>query len=176
MAGRGRPSEYTTKVKPHLKEIEQMVANMTQKQMCDELGISVQSFCKYKKEYKELQKALDQGKKQLVIELKECLIKKAKGYTAVESKKKYEYGKLVEEVVTEKHYPADIGAINLLLKNLDKDNWANDPQNLAIRREELELKREIAGKEQTVIPVQIINDIPRPEVSKDDECNADTSN
>jgi hypothetical protein len=41
----------------------------------------------------------------------------------------------------------DVAALNLCLKNYDPDDWANDPQALKIKREELELRREIAEKD-----------------------------
>lgn len=172
----GRPNKYITNVKPYLDKIPILMCNMTQEQIAEELGITYQSLCRYKKQYPELNNAMKRGKRDLVVELKGCLLKKAKGYTITETKTVTNSKGGWEEIVTEKHYPPDIGAINLLLKNLDKDNWANDPQNLAIRKEELDLKREIAGKEQTVLPVQIINDIPRPEVIEDDECDTDSIN
>jgi hypothetical protein len=34
----------------------------------------------------------------------------------------------------------DVAALNLLLKNYDKDHWSNDPQMLELRKKELELK------------------------------------
>ena len=172
---KGRPSDYDKKVKPYLREISRMICNMSRTKVAEELGITYESFRKYIKQYPELEKAVKNGKRDLIIELKDGLIKKAKGYTAEEVREKYEHGNLVEKVVTKKHIPPDIGAINLLLKNLDKKRWANDPQNLELRKQELELKREIAGKEQTIIPVQIVNDIPRPEVNEDVESNSDTT-
>ena len=46
--------------------------------------------------------------------------------------------------ITTKEVDADIAAINLLLKNLDGE-WSNDPQNLALRKQELELRKAIAA-------------------------------
>jgi hypothetical protein len=46
--------------------------------------------------------------------------------------------------ITTKEIDGDIAAINLLLKNLD-ENWSNDPQNLALRKQELELRKAIAA-------------------------------
>ena len=33
-----------------------------------------------------------------------------------------------------------MAAINLALKNYDKDNWSNDPQMLELRKKEIELR------------------------------------
>ena len=38
-----------------------------------------------------------------------------------------------------KQMPPDVAALNLALKNYDKDNWANDPQMLEIRKRELKI-------------------------------------
>ena len=46
--------------------------------------------------------------------------------------------------ITTREVDGDVAAINLLLKNLDRDNWANDPQVLSLRQQELELRKAIA--------------------------------
>ena len=38
----------------------------------------------------------------------------------------------------------DVAAINLCLKNYDKENWSENPQNLELKKQELELKKTIA--------------------------------
>ena len=47
---------------------------------------------------------------------------------------------VVREEVTTKYMKPDVAATNLLLKNYDKENWANDPQALELRKKELELQ------------------------------------
>ena len=42
--------------------------------------------------------------------------------------------------VIQKYAQPDVASINLLLKNYDKENWANDPQVIELRKKELELK------------------------------------
>ena len=50
--------------------------------------------------------------------------------------------------VAHKHAHPDVAALNLALKNYDKENWANDPQMLDIRKKELELReRQIENSE-----------------------------
>ena len=46
-----------------------------------------------------------------------------------------------------KHALPDVAALNLCLKNYDPENWANDPQALEIKKQELELRREIADRD-----------------------------
>ena len=70
-----------------------------------------------------------------------ALIMSAVGFEHDERKKIIVRGKVVREEVTTKYYPPNMAAINMLLKNYDPENWANDPQMLKIRQEELELQR-----------------------------------
>lgn len=136
----GRPSKYETHVEPHLKQIAEMARDMTEEQIAKTLGVSYRSFCDMKKKYPQLSASLKKGRAELVIELKSALIRKAKGFQYTEVKQIKEKGVVVrEEVYTRTSLP-DVAALNLLLKNYDKENWANDPQMLALREKELELR------------------------------------
>ena len=68
-------------------------------------------------------------------------LEKAIGYE-YEERKYYtdDTGKKRMEKTVRYSHP-DVAAINLALKNYDRDNWSNDPQMQKIREEELELKR-----------------------------------
>lgn len=140
-----RPSNYEKKVKPYLKDIEKMSLIMSEEQMAGKLGVGYSTWCRYKRDYEELREAIKGGREQLVIDLKSTLIEKAKGFDYTETKivrERDESGKLVvtkREEIT-KHAQPDVAAINLLLKNYDREEWANDPQMLEIRRKELELR------------------------------------
>ena len=102
----------------------------------------------------ELASAIDDGRKSLVIELRGALIQKALGIKTTVKKgmkcKSVYYddsGKRCEreevEIYEEEIYiPPDVAALNLALKNYDKENWANDPQLLELKREELRYKKE----------------------------------
>lgn len=142
MAGkkRGRPNKYETDVKPKLEEIEQMAATMTDKEICSILNIGHTAWCRYKEENEELRETIKKGRQMLVASLKQTLVEKAQGYTYSEKKTIIEHGEVTREEIYEKHMPADVAALNLLLKNYDKDNWANDPQALKLRQKELELQ------------------------------------
>lgn len=140
MGKRGRPNKYHTHVEPHLDKIKEMALTMTEKQIAQTLGVAYSSFMEYKKQYSELSESLKKGRQDLVIQLKSALIKKALGFEYSEKKTVKEYGTVVREEVTVKHTQPDVAALNLLLKNYDKDNWANDPQMLKIREKEIELK------------------------------------
>jgi len=86
--------------------------------------------------------ALRQGKEDLIVSLKETLIKKAMGYHYTETKTtiRDENGKKVKVIEkNEKYAQPDTGAIHLLLKNLDKE-WRNDDQTtIDLKRKQVEL-------------------------------------
>lgn len=136
----GRPSKYKTHVEPHLKRIEEMARDMTEEQIAKALGVSYSAFRVMKAKYPALSNSLKKGRVELVLDLKSTLIRKAKGFTYTESKKIIENGVVVrEEIYTRSSLP-DVAALNLLLKNYDKENWANDPQTLKLREKELEIR------------------------------------
>lgn len=93
-------------------------------------------------------------------------MKKAKGFEYVETKKTYmkvdlpvktllalrKLGYTEEEIdavmtikeeVSNKVALPDTNAANLVLKNYDKHQWANDPQMLEIKKKELKLKEKV---------------------------------
>lgn len=159
----GRKGKYETYVKPYLADIETMVQTMTQNQIADALGIGASTFQYYKTIYPELSDAIKKGRQNLVSDLKSALITRAKGYKYTEKKvvteevkwdddmymalvdagfspAQIERGRLVKTEIAYKSMPADVAALNLALKNFDKENWANDPQMLELRKKELALR------------------------------------
>lgn len=162
---KGRPNKYESCVKPNLKKITEMCNTKTEKQIAEELGIGYSTWIKYKKDHPELELAIKKGRQDLVTDLRSTLIRKAKGYTYTETKTIIENikwpeltyqmlldagltpeqigeAKIVRKEIAHKKMHPDVAAINLALKNYDKDNWANDPQMLEIRKQELELRRQ----------------------------------
>lgn len=137
---RGRPNKYFSHVQPRLKEIEEMCHTMTEKQIADTVGVSQASWCEYKLKYPELIETIKKGRQGLVAELRSTLIRRAKGFNYTERKLIKECGQIVREEIYEKASLPDVAALNLLLKNYDQDNWANDPQTLELKKRELELK------------------------------------
>lgn len=162
MAKRGRKDAYEEKIKPLLPSIMEMCRTKTDRQIAEEIGVSYSTFNKYKKEKTELKEAIKRGRENLVAELKSTLIKKAFGYMSEEVKtvkEEIEYPKelydrltaagfeedelkqarIVKTEIRKKPVAPDVAALNLLLKNYDKENWANDPQVIELRKKELEL-------------------------------------
>jgi len=168
MAKRGRKSRWETDIKPNLPLIQEMARTMTEKQIAESFGISYTgTWSLYKQQYPELVETLKKGRQNLVAELRSALIKKAKGYDYTETKETTERVKWPEELyqamldagftprqigearlvkteVAHKKMAPDVAAINLALKNYDKENWANDPQQLALKKRELELREKQA--------------------------------
>lgn len=164
MAGkRGRKGRYETHVKPYFTEIMEMCRTMTEQQIAEKLGVGSSTFQYYKTVYPELSEILKKGRKNLVADLRGALIKKAVGYEYTEKKivteevkwdddmymalldagftpEQIKQGKLVRTEIANKKMAPDVAAINLALKNYDKDNWANDPQRLELKKKELELR------------------------------------
>lgn len=147
----GRKNAFETRIKPRFDEINDWLKHgATERQIAYNLGISYSTFNKYKAQEKQFTELLKNGRQSLVLELRGALVKKALGYTFTETKKytKIENGQAVQYVEeTTKEAAPDVAALNLCLKNYDPDNWANDPQALRIKEKELELRREIADKD-----------------------------
>lgn len=160
---RGRKNRYETHVKPNFPLIAEWCKTLTERQISERLGIAYSTFNWYKATEPELAEILKKGRQDLVADLRSTLIQKAKGYEYTERKEVTERIKLPEFLhaylldsgftpeeldkcelvrteVSHKHMAPDVAAINLALKNYDKDNWANDPQALELKKKELALK------------------------------------
>ena len=148
MSKRGRKSVYDTVIFPNINKIEEWVkSGATEKQICEALGISVSAFNVHK-EKMELKEALKKGRSSLVLDLRSEMIKKAFKHT-LETKKTYvtqdESGSTRKHTeITTKEVDGDTGALHLLLKNYDKDNWKNDWDSYELKQAELELKKKLA--------------------------------
>lgn len=129
-------------------------------------GVAYSTFRKFKNEKKALSALVKNAKRHVVTDLRGALIKKAMGFEYKESKKTFLKVDLPDKTVvalrkvgyeekdidavmtikeeeTTKMALPDVNAINLALKNYDKDAWANDPQMLDIKKKELKLKERI---------------------------------
>ena len=117
---------------------------MTEEQIAKTMGVGYTAWKDYKRKYPPLVAALKKGRTSLVADLKSTLIKKAKGFQYEERKVVKKMGVTTREEITTKSSLPDVAAINLLLKNYDRENWANDPQTLELRKKELKLKEKQA--------------------------------
>lgn len=124
----GRKSDYEVKVKPHIETIKKLISVTTENDIAENiLGISQNTFIKYKKEHKELREAVSVGIPNTVIELKLAILQRATGFRDPE---------------TGKYYPPDVQAANLLLKNLDKNWKSDDNTTIELKKEKLSIERE----------------------------------
>jgi len=147
---RGRKNKYDENVKPYLEQIQQWKKiGATDEQICKQLNISKSTFYEYLKKHSELSDALKKGRTELIFDLRGELARISFKHT-LETKKQYikedtETGARTQYTeITTKEVDGDIAAINLLLKNIDKENWSNDPANVDLKRQELELRKAIA--------------------------------
>ena len=145
----GRKNAYDAKIKPYVDKIKEWrKVGATVENMSDALGIAPSTFYKYLKERKEFADAYKKGTFEFCMDLRGELARIAFKHT-LETKKVYkkadkETGKdVVYQEITTKEVDGDISAINLLLKNLDKDS-SNDPKMLDLKQRELDLRKMIA--------------------------------
>jgi hypothetical protein len=151
----GRPNKYETNVKPRFDEIlEWLQIGATEKEIAENLGVNQKVFCKYKKQYSELNDLIKKGRKAPVQAIKAALYKRATGFTYTE--KKVIRKQIVLDGEDEQSIPAtlvqteeytkcalpDPTSALMLLKHWDHEQeWSGDPASLKIKKEELELKK-----------------------------------
>lgn len=143
---------YDSHIKPHFDDIKKWLEEgATEQQIYENLGVSKTTFYKYKEEKSEFAELLKKGRRNLVVQLRGALVKKALGgytYTTKKTVMKTDGNGKNVTIETNEHYAEpDVAALNLCLKNYDPDNWANDPQMMKLKREELELKKEKAKED-----------------------------
>ena len=151
MAKVGRKDKYFKQVKPYLEQIDTWLnQGATEKQIADALRVAYSSWGTYKTKYKELKDLCDKPRVGLILDLRGALVKSALGYTYEEKKtyiKKDEDGKESRYTeITQKYSQPSTTAIFGALNIYDPE-YVKDKKNYELKREELELKKELA-KEQ----------------------------
>lgn len=140
-SNRGRKSKYETNVQPRLLEIAAWCRDgLDDKQIAEKLGISHESFYKYKRENIEFADTLKETKEIADIKVENSLNKNANGYdyeeqTVVMKKEViYKDGKRVKEVTypevitLTKHKEAETKAQMFWLQNRKPEKWRNQSQ------------------------------------------------
>lgn len=92
---------------------------LTQQQIADNLGISIDTLIENKKKYSEFNNALKKGKEVIDFEVENALLKRALGYEYEEET--YENGILTKKV--KKHVAPDTTAQIFWLKNRKPNTW-----------------------------------------------------
>ena len=148
----GRKSKYDEYVKPRLDEIrEAAAAGVDDKIIADDLGISPQTFCEYKKAHPELADALKRGRARATIRAWSALMRCVEGFSYEEKKSYKRKNKKGIDVggveITEKYYPPNPAAIAMVLRNWDEDFTDKDKTTIDLKKQEAELRKMIAEAE-----------------------------
>lgn len=145
----GRPSKYETHIKPYFKEIkEALEKGISETDIAKTLGVSASSWFEYKNKYLEFADIFKNAdRSQLLLDLENALIKKAKGFEYQEKKqyiKKDENGEAVTYTeISTKYQPPSETAIFGALNRFDP-NYKKDKAYYELKKQELELKKEVA--------------------------------
>lgn len=149
MARMGRPTKLDI-IKNNVEQIKEWKKlGATDDQICKQLRMGESTYYKYLSQNPELKEEIQIGTEFFVLELKGELARKAFKHT-LETKKQYvkvdlETGHKTQYTeITTKEVDGDTGALHLLLKNLDKGNWSENWQNYELKKQELELRKQIA--------------------------------
>lgn len=126
-SNRGRKSVYDWKVKPKLHIISDWMRNgATEEEVYKKLGISHQTFYRYKKQHSELLEAL-KTREEADAQVEAALFKRAIGYDYYETISKQRINKdgSVSEEVNKilKHVEPDTTAALAWLNNRRKETW-----------------------------------------------------
>jgi DNA-binding XRE family transcriptional regulator len=119
-------SKYETNVKDKLLLVEAWARNgLTDEQIAKNLGISKDSFYKYKREHTDFSDSLKRGKEVIDIEVENALLKRALGYKYDEVTREVnsDTGKLVVSKVVTKEVQPDTTAQIFWLKNRKPLEW-----------------------------------------------------
>lgn len=149
----GRKGKYETHVKPRLKEIEEWKkVGATDEQIAEQLGVGMSSFYEYKKQFKEFSDILIYSRNKFVLDVRgqlaEMCFKRKLQTVKKYIKKDVETGKQTEYTeVSERELDPNLGAVELILKNLDRDNFKHDWDNYEFKKIEMEIKKKMAEKD-----------------------------
>ena len=96
---------------------------LTQQQIANNLGISIDTLIENKKKYSEFNNALKKGKEVIDFEVENALLKRALGYTITIKEEKLDRDGCVHTLEKDVHIPPDTTAQIFWLKNRKPNNW-----------------------------------------------------
>jgi len=96
---------------------------LTQQQIANNLGISIDTLIENKKKYSKFNDALKRGKEVIDFEVENALLKKALGYTITIKEEKLDRDGFVHTLEKDVHIPPDTTAQIFWLKNRKPNNW-----------------------------------------------------
>jgi len=107
--GRGRKSNYYKLVEPKLEMIKNWCRDGDiEETICEKLGVGVSTFGRYKLDYKELRDALKEGKETIDYEVENALLKRALGYSYVETTRE----RMSDDAQKKRHLKGDFTLTN----------------------------------------------------------------
>lgn len=140
----GRRSKWP-EVESRFAEIEIWLREgLFEEQICKKLGIGVTTWETYKNKFPQLLELLKKGRNAQNIEVENSLFKAATGYyykvdEAIKVKDA-QGNESVQVVSLSKFKGPDTGAMCFWLKNRKSREWADNPQMLEIKRQELAIR------------------------------------
>lgn len=151
-------------VKKKLETVELWASmGLSDSQIAFNLGISKDTFYRYKKEHSDFSDTLKRGKNVANFKVENSLYKKATGYIihetgAVKVKETYydDQGRKctkedVKLVDYEKEVPADVAAIKFWLINRSPERWKDNPTRAEIDKALLNMKKDEAGQRKKML-------------------------
>lgn len=138
-------SKYETHVKPHIAKIKKAIEDGADiPTIAKSFGVGTSSFYKYAAEHEELSKALTCAYQTVVMEVKDSMIRRARGYDITESrtttKTDADGNTTTETVEYRKHIPASEKAAEMVLRNYDPSWRDKDRKYYELKERELNLK------------------------------------
>ena len=148
-------------IKSQLELIETMVEKgATDKEISKKIGVGYSTFRKYKAQDEDIKQIMAQGKEKKNQAVEQAVYKCATGYhyyedvvTKLKNEEVTEDGNIItkEEVKissVKKYRGPDLAAQKYWLNNKEKAKWKDDPNKVAIGKENLKLKKkELENKE-----------------------------
>ena len=101
---------------------------LTDEEIAAKCGISRSTLAEWKKRYPDISDTLKRGKDIVDCEVENALLKRAVGYSTVETRVEYECGIEVKRIETIKEVPPDTTAQIFWLKNRRPDIWRDKQQ------------------------------------------------
>lgn len=146
---RGRKSKVDV-IRENLEQIKQWKKlGATDDQIAKQLGMSRSTWYEHLSKNADISDAIKTSVEHFVMDLRGELARQAFKHT-LETKKQYvkvdqETGHKTQYTeITSKEVDGNIAAAHLLLKNLDKENWRENWDSYEFKKQELEIKKQLA--------------------------------
>ena len=146
---RGRKSKADI-IRDNLEQIKKWKRlGATDEQIAKQLGISRSTWYEHLSKNSDLSDAIKTSVEYFVMDLRGELARPAFKHT-LETKKQYakkdlETGHSTQYTeITSREVDGNVAAAHLLLKNLDRDNWKESWDNYEFKKQELEIRKQLA--------------------------------